>query len=164
MYADYSDYISYGRDLPEADFPRYAFKATRIMDLYTTGIDGVRKLATAFPVDEHDAQAVRVCFVELVDYLYTLDTLEAEAEAAQGYEKTADGLRGKVIASRSAGNESIYYGTASSTGSAQTARQRAVSDLQQREQMVTEIITRGLSGVRDANGVNLLYMGSYPHV
>jgi hypothetical protein len=51
-----------------------------------------------------------------------------------------------------------------STGSAKTAADIAVTDRKERKKMIDETIRDYLSGVADANGVNLLYMGVYPHV
>jgi hypothetical protein len=39
---------------------------------------------------------------------------------------------------------------------------KAVADKSVRNKLVADTIRGGLSGVKDANGVNLLYMGKYP--
>lgn len=162
MYADYTDYIMiYGTDrLPESEFAPHALRAERTLDLYTTGVDGVRKLEIAFPTREKDVACVKACFCEIVDMLYTLEQAERSAEQARGYVATEGGVRGKVVASRSAGNESISY-AAGGTGM-QTAFEKAVSSTSDRSMLIDNIIRAYLSGVKDANGINLMYMGSYP--
>lgn len=164
-YADYSDYQHiYGMDrLQEADFFVYAMKASRILDLYTTGVDNVRKLKVAYPTDEETADIVKACFCEVVDTLYQVDKAEKMAETARGYEMTAQGMQGKVVSSRSAGNESISYASGTSSG-ATTAVDQAISDPLARARLMHDIVTGYLRGLTDANGVNLLYMGSYPRV
>ena len=64
-----------------------------------------------------------------------------------------------MISSVSAGNESISY----SVGNA-TMIDKALSDPTVKEKLFRDTIREGLSGVTDANGVNLLYMGVYPRV
>lgn len=164
MYADYTDYQGiYGTErLQEAYFQPFAIEAQRIMDRYTTGVDNVRKLKVAFPTDEDTVLYVKACFCRLVDTLYEISEAERLASLARGYEVTSEGIRGKVISSRSAGNESISYGTAGGSGAASSAMDKAVTDLQERNRLISQIITEHLSGQTDANGVNLLYMGRYP--
>jgi hypothetical protein len=41
---------------------------------------------------------------------------------------------------------------------------KALSDPAVKEKLFRDTIREGLSGVADANGVNLLYMGVYPRV
>lgn len=165
MYTDYTDFLTYGsQSVPEADYPRYALQAARVLDVYTTGIDGVKKLRVAFPTDEDDAELVKACHAELVDLLFSVEQAEKQAEEARGFEVTADGMRGKVIASRSAGNESISYGTSASTGATATAKEKAYADIVERVKLQDNIVYKYLSGIKDANGVNLMYMGRYPYV
>lgn len=162
MYADYTDYITfYGTDrLPEAEFAPLALKAERTLDLYTTGVDDVRKLEIAFPQRIKDAAMVRACFCEIVDMLYVIGQAEKAAEQARGYESVDGALRGKVISSRSAGNESISY-SASGSGN-QTAIEKAIASESERARAIDGIVRTYLSGVKDANGVNLMFMGRYP--
>lgn len=162
MYADYTDYITiYGTDrLPEAEFAPLALKAERTLDLYTTGVDDVRKLEIAFPQRIKDAALVRACFCEIVDMLYVIGQAEKAAEQARGYESVDGALRGKVISSRSAGNESISYSASGSVN--QTAVEKAISSESERARAIDGIVRTYLSGVKDANGVNLMFMGRYP--
>ena len=163
-YVDYAYYQSlYGDSaIPEADFNRLSWEACRKMDAATTGIDGVRKLAVAFPVDEYAAECVKRCACELVQILQQLKTARENAAKASGYTETTNGLQGKVISSISSGNESISFSSGTS-GSSATAIDKALSDKAAEAQLYTDTIREYISGVADANGVNLLFMGRYPY-
>ena len=129
------------------------------MDALTTGIDGVKKLKTAFPTNEEDAETVKRCACKLVSILARIDAAQKAADSVRGYEFTEQGLRGKVISSVSAGNESISYTV---KASAETDIDKAMSDPALREKLLADTVREYLSGVVDVNGVNLLYMGRYP--
>lgn len=164
-YVDYSFYKSiYGdSDASEQDFNRLSWEASRKMDVFTTGLDGKRKLAVAFPADEYSVEAVKRCACGLIQFMYQMEKAEKQISQSRGYTETENGLRGKVISSVSAGNESVSYSTGSSSGSA-TMIEKAVSDESARDKAFHDMIIQGLSGIADANGVNLLYMGRYPAV
>ena len=67
----------------------------------------------------------------------------------------------KQVASKSAGNESISYVTSGSSGTA-TLIDKCLADKEAQKQLYDDKIRNYLSGITDANGVNLLYMGIYP--
>lgn len=162
MYAAYDFYKSlYDNDLTEADFNRLAWDADRMLDRFTTGADGVRKLRVAYPTDEYDADAVRRCACALVDIMRQLNAAEDNAAGASGFIETANGLQGKVISSISAGNESISFSTSANANA--TRISAAVSDTVAREQLFYDTIVGYLDGVRDSNGIPLRYMGDYPY-
>lgn len=162
MYIDYNYYVGvYGQEIPETDFQRLSWEACRKLDLATTGVDGARKLKVSFPTDEGDAEAVRRCVCKLIDIMYQIQEAAKVASQSKGYVETVNGLRGKVISSVSAGNESISYSVNNSGIS--TIIDKALADKTAREQLYKDTITEYLSGVSDANGVNLLYMGQYPY-
>ena len=160
-YVSYEYYIFlYGSDsIPESDFNRISWEAEREIDKSTTGIDNIRKLRSAFPVDEYDAETVKRCVCNLIRTMYQIDVMSKSMEAGIGYEKTEGGMRGKVISSVSAGNESVTYGNGLSM---QSTIGKAVFDARERGRIYREIVSDALSGNKDANGVNLLYMGKYP--
>ena len=160
MYLTYEDYVTLYDPMEEKIFNRLAFDACRYLDRLTAGIDNVKKLKVAFPVDEDSAAAVKHCAAKIVNILFQIHEAETFASDGRGYEKTENGLRGKVVSSVSAGNESISY----SAGSQITAIDAAVSDMAARDKLIFATIRQYLSGVQDANGVNLLYMGVYPRV
>ena len=160
MYLKREEYQNIYDNIDEKIFNRLAFDACRYIDKLTTGVDGVKKLKVAFPIDEDSVYAVRHCTAKIVNILLQIQEAEISASVGRGYEKTESGIRGKVVSSVSAGNESISY----SFGSQITAIDDAVSDLAARDNLICRTIREYLSGVQDANGVNLLYMGVYPCV
>lgn len=148
-------------EISEDDFSRLSWEACRKMDAMTTGIDGIKKLKNFFPADEDDAESVKRCACKLVNLLAQIEMAEKNTAAAQGYESTENGIRGKVVTSVTAGNESISYSTAAAQ---ETSIDKAVKDQKYKDNLMNEIIWDHLSGITDSNGVNLLYMGRYPRV
>lgn len=161
-YVGYDYYTSlYGdKEISETDFKRLSWDAEREVDKATSGVDGVKKLKVAFPTNEDDAEAVKRCVCALVDFLNQIETAERNANSVGQYTERADGsLQGKVVSSVSAGNESISYAVGKSSD---TAISNAIKDLQSKDLAVYQFIASRLSGVSDANGVNLLFGGRYP--
>lgn len=160
-YVSYEYYKSlYGEgSISETDFNRISWDAEREIDKATTGIDNVRKLQVAFPVCEYEAETVMRCVCNLIQTMYQIDLASKSMVDGIGYEKTEGGMRGKVISSVSAGSESITYGNGLTM---QSTIGKAVSDVKERGRIYREIASDALSGIKDANGVNLLYMGKYP--
>lgn len=160
-YVDYEYYKAlYSSAIPEEDFNRLSWDACKLVDNATTGIDGVKKLRAAFPVDEDDAEAVKRCICKLIDTAYRLEQAETAAREAQGFIQRDDGtVVKKMVSSVTAGAESISYATG---GSTETVFSKALADESEKEKMLQRIVKKYLSGVSDANGVNLLYMGEYP--
>lgn len=164
-YVDYEYYKSlYGdKAIPEADFNRLSWDAFRKLDAATTGIDNVKKLKFAFPVDEDDAETVKRCVCKLIEIVAAINQAEDTARSAKGYVTREDGsLQGKVVSSVSAGNESISYSTSGGSG-ASTLIDAVLTDKSAQEKLYSDTIRDYLSGIADANGVNLLYMGRYPY-
>ena len=163
-YVDYEYYKSlYGEEkaIPEPDFNRLLWDAEREIDKATSGVDNVRKLKVAFPVNEEDAEAVKRCVCALVEFLNQVEIAERNANSLGQYAERADGsLQGKVVSSVSAGNESITYAVGKTVD---TAISNAIKDLQSKDMVVYQFITSKLTGISDANGVNLLFAGRYPY-
>lgn len=157
MYITLEEYSQLYDTMDEKAFKRLCFDACRVMDIHTTGADNVKKLRVFFPTDEYDAAAVKNCAAKIINILKQIQL--AEESSAASYEESEMGIRGKYITSISAGNESITY-SAASGGS--TAVDKAVMDRSQRDKLLADMVREGLSGVSDANGVSLLYMGRYP--
>ena len=161
-YIDYEYYKSlYGEEnISEIDFNRILWSAEREVDKATTGIDGVKKLKVAFPLED-DGEIVKRCIVELVNFLYKLEEAERNANSLYQLTEQHDGsLRGKVISSVSAGNESISYAIGKSSD---TALGNAVKGSKNKEYEIYQFIKSFLSGVLDDNGVDLLFAGIYPY-
>lgn len=146
--------------MEEQLFNRLAFDACRIMDIHTTGIDNVKKLKKYFPTDEDDSAAVKHCAAKLIYTLNQINLAEDTALESRGYEATEQGMRSKVISSISAGNESISYTTGGNASA--TVYDAAAKDKSARDRLLAEIVWEYLSGIPDANGVGLLFMGMYP--
>lgn len=161
-YITYDYYVSLygGESLSSEQFNVLSWKAFRKLDMHTTGIDGVKKLKIAFPTSEDDAEAVRQCAAAVLNIVAQITTAENSASKVRGYTETANGLQSKVIATISAGNESVSY----ATGNASTTLiDKALIDINVQNKLFRDTIQMYLSGVKDANGVNLLYMGAYPY-
>lgn len=161
MYIQYEEYTSLYDLMDKEIFNRLSFDACRYLDRFTSGVDGVKKLKVAFPVDEDSAEAVKRCAAEIVNLLFQIQEAEKSASMGRGYIQTENGLQGKVVSSVSAGNESVSF---SSGGNQASAIDAAVSDLSARDNLICNTVRQYLSGVQDANSVNLLYMGVYPRV
>ncbi len=162
-YVDYDFYkkITGDEAIPEAEFLRLSWGACRRLDRMTTGIDGVRKLKAAFPVDEEDAEAVKRCVCAFIDTAYRVEQAGKENALASGFVESENGVHGKVISSISAGNESISFSSSSSESSG-SAFGKAAASKEEEAALYNDIAREYLSGIADANGVNLLYMGRYP--
>lgn len=164
MEVDYAYYTSlYGtEEMPVGTFARLSWDACKKVHNATTGADGVDKLALYPPQDRDAVEAVKRCVCELIHIASDLEKANADAKKAREY--IADGagnLRGRVVSSVSAGNESVSYAT-SSSASVATLTDKALTDLPTRTKMERETMRVYLSGVCDNNGVPLLYAGEYP--
>lgn len=147
-YIDYEYYKSlYGeKALAVQDFKRLSCDAEREIDKATSGIDSVKKLKVAFPVDEEDAEIVKRCVCDLIDYL-------SQIEKARNTMLNDGG----IISSKTAGNENISY------ANGENFVNTALKSAKDKEKAVYQFVSEKLSGVSDANGVNLLFAGRYPY-
>lgn len=163
-YITYDDYATiYGTDrVSEGRFNLLRIEASRMVDDMTAGVDGVRKLKHYFPTDEDDSATVKTCLCRVVDFLWQCQSIEESGMEARGYTSDSNGIHGKSVASISAGNESISYSAGDSSNA--TAMDKAIADTQERRKQVQDIIRTYLNGIKDCNGVNLLYMGRYPYI
>lgn len=161
MYITIEEYNALYDQMEEKVFLRLAFDACRVMDNHTTSIDGVKKLKTAFPTDEDCVTAVKHCTAKVINLLFQIQEAEAAASVGRGYTETAQGLQRKIISRVESGNEAVSY---SETKLSNSAIDAAVSDVSARKALLSSTIREYLSGISDANGVNLLYMGKYPEV
>lgn len=160
-YIAFSDYVDMYPDskLTDVEFKRLSWEASRRIDIATTGIDGVRKLRIAFPTDDYDVAAVNRCTAKLINTAEQILTAEKNAALSREYAETQNGIHSKIISSVSAGNESVSY---SSSTSATTVIDSVLADKSAQEKLYRDIIREYLNGIKDSNGVNLLYMGEYP--
>lgn len=157
MYATLEQFLQYEPDMTAADYEKYSWDATKWVDNATSGIDGVKKLRVAFPSDEEGAEAVARGFCAVIRALKEIDDARAAQASASGYVSTADGIKPAAIRSISAGGESITF-----ENGALSALSKAASSQSETKRYVNGVIDGYLRGVRDDNGVNLLYCGRYP--
>lgn len=160
-YIDLEFYKSLYGEIDAIRFNRLSFEVCRVIDRHTTGADGIKKLRVAFPTVEDDAELVKRCAANILNYLSLIEDVEHAASASRGYEETAEGLRRKIVSRIESGNEAISYSEA--TSSITTAMDKAAADRTEREKLLGNVVREYLSGVKDSNGVNLLYMGPYPY-
>jgi hypothetical protein len=160
VYITHDEYTAFFEPVEEKVFDFLSFEADRYIDKMTTGIDGIKKLKAAFPTKEEDAKAVKHCAAEVINLLHQPREAERSAFLSRGYEETENGLQGKVISSVSSGTESVSY----ALNASKTAIDQAVFDVSAKTKLINSTIKEYLSGIADANGVNLLYMGVYPCV
>ena len=155
MYADREYYNSLYEEIDAQTYNRIGWQAAKLLDKYTTGIDGVRKLQKAFPSDLDAQEAVKRCECALVNLLLQIEQVEKAGAVAT----RADGtLTSGAVSSVSSGAESISYAAGN------TAINAAAADNSARARLISSTVREYLCGEKDANGVNLLYMGVYPYV
>jgi len=160
-YVTYSEFTEiYGGSVDENTFNILSFDACKIADNVTTGVDGVRKLKVAFPVtDEDDSYAVKRTICDIIHLMAVVKSIEDSANEAGTYVTDENGnIKGKVVSSVSAGSESIHF----ATGDVKTLAVTLANDLKERKTSYKQIAIDGFRGIKDENGVNLLYMGMYP--
>lgn len=159
MYITYEQYGTLYDQIEEKQFNRLEFDAERMIDNYTTGPDGIKKLRFAFPTEEDAVAAIMHCAGNIVNLLHQIHEAEIAAAMGRGYTETEQGLQRKIISRVESGSEAISY---SETKLSNSSIDAAVADKTVRDKMIATTIREYLSGVTDANGVNLLYMGPYP--
>jgi hypothetical protein len=164
-YISMDDYVSiYPDDDISGAFGRLAWDASRLVDNLTTGVDGIKKLKYAFPTEAEDKEAVKMCCAKLVHLMYQIETMQEEQMQAARILKQPDGTyQSALIASRSAGNESISYANGSNLRQSSIIA-AAVADPLTRQKLYRDTVMDCLRGAHDANGVGLLYGGRYPYV
>lgn len=144
MYVTYDDYTALYGAIDETVFNRCLFHAEKAVEDATRTVDNVNKLAVAFPESERDAQAVKHCICEVINSLVTIEMVKQDINANGG----------RVINSKSAGNESITYASVDAS----------VVDGNAQANSIKKIVDNNLHGCVDANGVKLLFRGTYPYI
>lgn len=161
-YTDFEFYATtyHGNVVPEADFPRMADRASDFLDVITFD-----RLIGGLPDDERAKTKVQKAVCAVSDKLYELELAEKQANAAAqagASSGTSGGATSGVIASRSAGSESISYASLSDTASGAknwSAVYQAAGNPQETNKILESAAQLYLTGVKDNNGVNLLYAG-----
>ena len=161
-YTDWNFYENtyHGNVVPEADFPRIADRASDFLDVIAFD-----RLVDGLPSDERAATKVQKAVCAVSDKLYELELAEKQANAAAlagASSGTSGGATSGVIASRSAGSESISYASLSDTASGAknwSAVYQAAGNPQETNKILEGTARLYLTGVKDDKGVLLLYAG-----
>lgn len=161
-YTDFEFYATtyHGNVVPEADFPRIADRASDFLDVITFD-----RLVDGLPDDERAKTKVQKAVCAVAEKLYELELAEKQANAAAlagASSGTSGGATSGVIASRSAGSESISYASLSDTASGAknwSAVYQAAGNPQETNKILESAARLYLTRVRDDKGVLLLYAG-----
>ena len=106
----------------------------------------------AFPSVEAHAVKVKKAVCAIAEALYWID-IQRRASSAQ---KAEDGSYRGAVASISSGRESISFAVSGANGSVYAA---AAASAEAQASLIGSVAAQYLSGIPDANGVNLLYAG-----
>lgn len=141
------------------DFDRIADRASDFLDVITFD-----RLAGGLPSDERAATKVQKAVCTVCDKLYQLELAEKQALSAAGGASFGGtgGVTSGVITSRSSGSESISYASPSEVANgakAWSAVYQAAGNVQETNKLLTDVAIPYLTGVRNDDGVLLLYAG-----
>lgn len=162
-YADYEFYTTkyYGSDIPDSQsFDKQAERASDFLDTIT-----FERLVDGLPDNERAQTKIKKAVCAVSDKLYGLELAEKQAlSAAAGSDSKTD-INGKssgIIVSRNSGSESISYASPSEIANGAKAWSTvysAAGDEQATNKLLYDTAKVYLMGVRDNNGVPLLYAG-----
>lgn len=161
-YTDFTFYENtyHGNVVPAEDFDRIADRASDFLDTITFD-----RLADGLPSDERAATKVQKAVCAVCDKLYQLELADKQALSAASGGISSGGSGGAtsgVITSRSSGSESISYASPSEMANGAktwSAVYQAVGDETLTNKLLYSAAKLYLMGVKDNNGVNLLYAG-----
>lgn len=161
-YVDFEFYtITYrGNVVPESDFERVAERASDFLDRITFD-----RLVDGLPDDERAKKKVQKAACAVSEKIYELELAEKQANAAAlsgSSSGSSAGTTSGMIASRSAGSESISYVSLSDmAGGAKewSAVYQAAGDSKKTNKILEDAAKPYLMGVRDNEGELLLYAG-----
>ena len=161
-YKDFEFYATtyHGNVVPEADFPRIADRASDFLDVITFD-----RLIDGLPDDERAKTKVQKAVCAVSDKLYELELAEKQALSAAAGSASSSGSGGAtsgVITSKSSGSESISYASPSEMANGAktwSAVYQAAGNPQETNKILESAARLYLTGVKDNNGVNLLYAG-----
>lgn len=150
----------HGNVVPAEDFDRIADRASDFLDTITFD-----RLADGLPSDEKAATKVQKAVCAVCDKLYQLELADKQAmsAAAGGTSSGGPGAAEGVVTSRSAGSESISYASPSEMANgakAWSAVYQAAGDAQASNKNLEDTARLYLTGVRNDDGVPLLYAGT----
>ena len=163
-YTDFEFYTTtyHGNVVPEADFPRIADRASDFLDVITFD-----RLIDGLPDNDRAKTKVQKAVCAVAEKLYELELADKQALSAAAGGTSSSGSGGVtsgVITSKSAGSESISYASPSEMASGAktwSAVYQAAGDEQATNKLLYDTAKVYLTGVRDNEGVPLLYSGIY---
>ena len=161
-YADYEFYTTkyYGSDIPDSQsFDKQAEQASDFLDVITRD-----RLVDCLPDNERAQTKIKKAVCALADKLYGLELAEKQALSAATGNLTSGigGATTGVITSKSSGSESVSYASPSEIANGAKAWSTvysAAGDEQATNKLLYDTAKVYLMGVRDNNGVPLLYAG-----
>ena len=161
-YADYEFYTTkyYGSAMPDSQsFGKEAERASDFLDIVTRD-----RLVDGLPDNEREQTKIKKAVCAVADKLYGLELAEKQAlSAAAGIITSGSGgATTGVITSKSSGSESISYASPSEIANGAKAWSTvysAAGDEQATNKLLYDTAKVYLMGVRDNNGVPLLYAG-----
>ena len=161
-YTDFEFYATtyHGNVVPEADFPRIADRASDFLDVITFD-----RLIDGLPDNDRAKTKVQKAVCAVAEKLYELELADKQALSAAAGGTSSSGSGGAtsgVITSRSAGSESISYASPSEMANGAktwSAVYQGAGNPQETNKMLESTARLYLTGVKDNNGVNLLYAG-----
>lgn len=161
-YADYEFYTTkyYGSAMPDSQsFDKEAERASDFLDIVTRD-----RLVDGLPDNEREQTKIKKAVCAVADKLYGLELAEKQAlSAAAGIITSGSGgATTGVITSKSSGSESISYASPSEIANGAKAWSTvysAAGDEQATNKLLYDTAKVYLMGVRDNNGVPLLYAG-----
>lgn len=162
-YTDFEFYATtyHGNVVPEADFPRIADRASDFLDVITFD-----RLIDGLPDNDRSKTKVQKAVCAVAEKLYELELADKQALSAAAGGTSSSGSGGAtsgVITSRSAGSESISYASPSEMANGAktwSAVYQAAGDETLTNKLLYSAAKLYLIGVKDNNGVNLLYAGA----
>ena len=163
-YTDFEFYTTtyHGNVVPEADFSRIADRASDFLDVITFD-----RLIGGLPDNDRAKTKVQKAVCAVAEKLYELELADKQALSAAAGGTSSSGSGGVtsgVITSKSAGSESISYASPSEMASGAktwSAVYQAAGDEQATNKLLYDTAKVYLTGVRDNEGVPLLYSGIY---
>lgn len=161
-YTDFEFYTTtyHGNVVPEADFSRIADRASDFLDVITFD-----RLIDGLPDNDRAKTKVQKAVCAVAEKLYELELADKQALSAAAGGTSSSGSGGAtsgVITSRSAGSESISYASPSEMANGAktwSAVYQAAGNPQETNKILESTARLYLTGVKDNNGVNLLYAG-----
>lgn len=150
----------HGNVVPAEDFDRIADRSSDFLDVITFD-----RLADGLPSNEKAATKVQKAVCAVCDKLYQLELADKQAMSAAAGGTSSGGTGGVtsgVVTSRSAGSESISYASPSEMANgakAWSAVYQAAGDMQKTNKLLEDAARWHLTGVRNDDGVLLLYAG-----